>query len=226
MIAPLTPYAIRGVIWYQGESNANSDIHAYNYRRLFGAMIEDWRNRWGEGDFPFYFVQLANYQTNGRWPVLRESQAETLRLANTAMAVIIDIGESKDIHPKNKQDVGLRLALAARALTYHQPVEYAGPTFDRAIPEGGAMRVYLTHADGMTSRGGGEIKGFEVAGADGKYTGAMAKVEGNTLVVSCPQVMEPVAVRYAWADDPVSNLVNQAGLPAGPFRSDQPHYNQ
>jgi sialate O-acetylesterase len=226
MIAPLTPYAIRGVIWYQGESNANSDIHAYNYRRLFGAMIEDWRNRWGEGDFPFYFVQLANYQTNGRWPVLRESQAETLRLANTAMAVIIDIGESKDIHPKNKQDVGLRLALAARALTYHQPVEYAGPTFDRAIPEGGAMRVYLTHADGMTSRGGGEIKGFEVAGAGGKYSGAMAKVEGNTLVVSCPQVMEPVAVRYAWADDPVSNLVNQAGLPAGPFRSDQPHYNQ
>jgi len=226
MIAPLTPYAIRGVIWYQGESNANSDIHAYNYRRLFGAMIQDWRNQWGEGDFPFYFVQLANYQTNGRWPVLRESQAETLRLANTAMAVILDIGESKDIHPKNKQDVGLRLALAARALTYHQPVEYAGPTFHMAVPENGAMRVYMTHADGMAARGGGEIKGFEIAGADGRYVGAMAKVEGNTLLVSCPQVMEPVAVRYAWADDPVSNLVNQAGLPAGSFRSDQPHYNQ
>jgi sialate O-acetylesterase len=224
MIAPLTPYAIRGVIWYQGESNANSDIHAYNYRRLFGAMIEDWRNRWGEGDFPFYFVQLANYQTNGRWPVLRESQTETLRLANTAMAVITDIGESKDIHPKNKQDVGLRLALAARALTYHQPVEYSGPMFRTAVQEGGAMRVYMTHADGMTTRGGGDIRGFEIAGADGKYVGAIAKMEGSSVVVSCPQVPEPVSVRYAWADDPVSNLVNQAGLPAGPFRSDQPHY--
>ena len=225
MIAPLTPYAIRGVIWYQGESNANSDIHAYNYRRLFGAMIEDWRNRWSEGDFPFYFVQLANYQTNGRWPVLRESQTETLRLANTGMAVITDIGESKDIHPKNKQDVGLRLALAARALTYHQPVEYAGPTFRIAVPEGSAMRVYMTHTDGMAARGGGEIKGFEIAGADGKYVPAMAKAEGNTLLVSCPDVSDPVAVRYAWADDPVANLVNQAGLPAGPFRSDQPHYS-
>lgn len=221
MIAPLTPYTIRGVIWYQGESNANSDTHAYNYRRLFGAMIEDWRNRWGEVDMPFYFVQLANYQTNGRWPVLRESQTETLRLANTAMAVILDIGESKDIHPKNKQDVGLRLALAARALTYHQPVEYAGPTFRMAVPENGAMRVYMTHAGGMTARGGGEIKGFEIAGADGNYTGAIAKVEGDTIVVSCPQVTDPVTVRYAWADDPACNLVNQAGLPAGPFRSDR-----
>jgi sialate O-acetylesterase len=224
MIAPLTPYAIRGVIWYQGESNANSDIHAYNYRRLFGAMIEDWRNRWGEGDFPFYFVQLANYQTNGRWSVLRESQTETLRLANTAMAVIIDIGESKDIHPKNKQDVGLRLALAARALTYHQPVEYAGPTFRMATPEGSAVRVYMSHTVGMAARGGGEIKGFEVAGADGKYVAAQAKVDGDTLMVWNASVAEPVAVRYAWADDPVCNLVNQTGLPAGPFRSDQPHY--
>ena len=135
MIAPLVPYAIRGVIWYQGESNA-SEAHAYKYRRLFGAMIEDWRNRWGEGDFPFLFVQLANYKANPWWPVLRESQTETLRLANTGMAVIIDIGESKDIHPKNKQDVGLRLALAARALTYHQPIEYSGPMFQSAAPEG------------------------------------------------------------------------------------------
>ena len=226
MIAPLTPYGIRGAIWYQGESNANSDIHAFHYRHLFGAMIEDWRNRWGEGDFPFYFVQLANYQTNGRWPVLRESQTETLRLANTAMAVITDIGESKDIHPKNKQDVGLRLALAARALIYHQPVEYSGPMFVTAAQEGSAMRVYFTHADGMQARGGGPIVGFEVSGADGKYIEAQAKVEGSTLVVSSAQVAEPLAVRYAWADDPAANLVNQAGLPAGPFRSDQPHYNQ
>lgn len=226
MIAPLTQYAIRGVIWYQGESNANSDIHAYGYKRLFGAMIEDWRNRWGEGDFPFYFVQLANYQTNGRWPVLRESQTETLRLANTAMAVIIDIGESKDIHPKNKQDVGLRLSLAARALTYHEPIEYSGPMFQTAAQEGGKIRVYFTHADGLQARGGGPIKGFEVAAADGKYVEAEAWADGNTMVVSNGQVAEPVAVRYAWADDPVANLVNQVGLPTSPFRSDQPHYNQ
>jgi sialate O-acetylesterase len=225
MIAPLTPYGIRGVIWYQGEANANEN-HAWRYRRLFGAMIQDWRNRWGEGDFPFYFVQLANFKSNQFWPVLRESQNETLRLANTGMAVIIDIGESKDIHPKNKQDVGLRLALAARALTYRQPVEYSGPMFHMAAAEGSAMRVYLTHADGMQARGGGAITGFEVAGADGKYAEAQVKVDGATLLVSSAQVAEPVAVRYAWADDPVCNLVNQAGLPASPFRSDQPHYNQ
>ncbi len=223
MIAPLVPYAIRGAIWYQGESNA-SEREAYKYRRLFGAMIEDWRNRWGEGDFPFLFVQLANYKSNVYWPVLRESQTETLRLANTGMAVIVDIGESRDIHPKNKQDVGLRLALAARALTYNQPVEYSGPMFQTAVPEDSAMRVYLTHSDGMQARGGGAIAGFEIAGADGKYAPGDVKVDGNTLVVSSAQVANPVAVRYAWADDPVCNLVNQVGLPASPFRSDQPHY--
>jgi sialate O-acetylesterase len=225
MIAPLAPYGIRGVIWYQGESNA-SEAHAYKYRRLFGAMIEDWRNRWGEGDFPFLFVQLANFKANPWWPVLRESQTETLRLANTGMAVILDIGESKDIHPKNKQDVGLRLALAARALTYHQPIEYSGPMFQSATPEGAAMRVYFTHADGLQPAGGGAAKGFEIAGADGKFVEAEARVEGATVVVSSAQVSAPSAVRYAWADDPVCNLVNQVGLPAGPFRSDQPRYGQ
>jgi sialate O-acetylesterase len=223
MIAPLVPYGIRGAIWYQGESNA-SEREAYKYRRLFGAMIQDWRNRWGQGDFPFLFVQLANYKSNAYWPVLRESQTETLRLANTAMAVIIDIGESRDIHPKNKQDVGLRLALAARALTYKQPLEYSGPMFHMATPENGAMRVYLTHSDGMQARGGGSITGFEIAGSDGSYVPADVKVDGNTLLVTSAQVASPAAVRYAWADDPVCNLVNQVGLPASPFRSDQPHY--
>ena len=223
MIAPLVPYGIRGAIWYQGESNA-SEREAYKYRRLFGAMIQDWRNRWGQGDFPFLFVQLANFKSNAYWPVLRESQTETLRLANTAMAVIIDIGESRDIHPKNKQDVGLRLALAARALTYKQPIEYSGPMFHMATPENGAMRVYLTHSDGMQARGGGSITGFEIAGADGAYVPADVKVDGNTLLVTSAQVASPAAVRYAWADDPVCNLVNQVGLPASPFRSDQPHY--
>ncbi len=222
MIAPLTPYAIRGVIWYQGESNA-SEAHAFRYRRLFGGMIEDWRDHWGEGDFPFLFVQLANFQTNGWWPVLRESQTETLRLANTGMAVAIDVGEPKDIHPKNKQDVGLRLALAARAIAYHEPVEYSGPLFETAAVESGAMRVYFTHADGMHAAGtaGAPIAGFEVAGADGKFVAAQARVEGDTVVASNPQVDAPVAVRYGWADDPGCNLVNQMGLPASPFRSSQ-----
>ena len=220
MIAPLTPYAIRGVIWYQGESNA-SEAHAFRYRRLFGGMIEDWRDHWGEGDFPFLFVQLANFQTNGWWPLLRESQSETLRLANTGMAVAIDVGESKDIHPKNKQDVGLRLALAARAIAYHQPVEYSGPMFETAAAESGGMRAYFTHADGMHAAGsaGAPIAGFEVAGADGRFVSAQARVDGDTVVASSSQVAAPVAVRYGWADDPGCNLVNQMGLPASPFRS-------
>jgi len=138
--------------------------------------------------------------------------------------VTIDVGESKDIHPKNKQDVGLRLALAARAMTYKQPVEYSGPLFTSANAEGAAMRVYLSHADGMQARGGGAITGFEIAGADGKYVPAEVKVDGNTLLVTSAEVATPAAVRYAWADDPVCNLVNQVGLPASPFRSDQPYY--
>jgi sialate O-acetylesterase len=225
MIAPLAGYGMRGAIWYQGESNAN-EAHAWLYRRLFPAMIQDWRNRWGVGDFPFYFVQLANYKSNAWWPVLRESQTDTLRLANTAMAVTIDVGLSTNIHPTNKQDVGLRLALAARALTYREPIEYSGPVFQAAAPEGAAMRVYFSHADQLQARGGGAAAGFEVAGADGKYVEAQARIEGPTVVVSSPQVETPVAVRYAWADDPVCNLINGSALPAGPFRSDQPHYNR
>ena len=223
MIAPLVPYAIRGAIWYQGESNAN-EAGAYRYRRLFGAMIQDWRNRWGEGDFPFLFVQLANFKSNPYWPVLRESQTETLRLANTGMAVIHDIGNPKDVHPTNKQDVGLRLGLVARAIVYKQPVEYSGPMFQVATPENGAMRVYFSHSDGMRAQSGAAITGFEIAGADGKYVAADVKVDRDTLVVSSAAVASPVAVRYAWADDPVCNLVNQVGLPASSFRSDQPHY--
>jgi len=224
MIAPLTPYGIRGVIWYQGESNA-SEAHAYRYRRLFGAMIQDWRNRWGQGDFPFLFVQLANYQSNQWWPVLRESQTETLRLRNTGMALAIDIGESKDIHPKNKQDVGKRLALSALHVAYQRPVEFSGPLFSQATPEGSQIRVWFTHADEMQPKGGGPLTGFTIAGADGNFVPADARIEGNTVVVSSSQVSVPTAVRYAWADDPKCNLVNQAGLPAVPFRSDQPYYS-
>jgi sialate O-acetylesterase len=220
MIAPLTPYAIRGVIWYQGEANA-SEAHAFRYRRLFADMIEDWRDRWGEGDFPFLFVQLANFKANPWWPVLRESQTETLRLGNTGMALAIDIGESNDIHPKNKQDVGRRLALAAMHVAYGGTAEYSGPVFRQAVPEGGGMRVYLTHADGLQAKGGGAVSGFTVAGSDGKFVPAEVKIEGSTVVAWSAQVAAPTAVRYAWADDPVCNLVNQAGLPAVPFRSDR-----
>ncbi len=225
MIAPLVPYGIRGVIWYQGEANA-SEAHAYKYRRLFASMIEDWRARWGEGDFPFLFVQLANFKSNTWWPVLRESQTETLGLTNTGMAVTIDIGESTDIHPKNKQDVGKRLALAALHVAYHEPGEWSGPMYRQTTTEDNGLRVYFTHADGMQARGGGALTGFTIAGTDGKFVAADAKVEGDTIVVSSADVASPVAVRYAWADDPTCNLVNLAGLPASPFRSDEPHYGQ
>jgi sialate O-acetylesterase len=221
MIAPLTPFAIRGVIWYQGESNA-SEAHAWRYRRLFGAMIEDWRNHWGEGDFPFLFVQLANYKSNEWWPVLRESQTATLGLRNTGMAVAIDVGESRDIHPKNKQDVGLRLALAARHIAYQQPIEYSGPLYRQATSEGSQLRVWFTHAEALQAKGGGPLTGFTIAGADGTFVAADARLDGSTVVVSNSQVANPVAVRYAWADDPMCNLINQAGLPASPFRSDEP----
>jgi sialate O-acetylesterase len=225
MIAPLTPFAIRGVIWYQGESNAN-EAHAWRYRRLFRAMIENWRHDWGEGDFPFLFVQLANFKANPWWPVLRESQTDALQLRNTAMAVAIDVGESTDIHPKNKQDVGRRLALAARHIAYKEPIEYSGPLFRQAVPEGDHMRVWFSHAVGLQAKGGGNPTGFTVAGPDENFVPAEARVEGATVLVSSSQVSKPVAVRYAWADDPVCNLVNQEGFPASPFRSDQPHYGR
>jgi sialate O-acetylesterase len=225
MIAPLTPYAIRGAIWYQGESNATEE-HAYRYRRLFADMIEDWRDRWGEGDFPFLFVQLANYEASNYWPVLRESQTESLRLANTGMAVAIDVGESKDIHPTNKQTVGLRLALAALHLAYGKDGEYSGPLYRTATAEADSLRVWFSHAGGLATRGGEAPTGFAVAGKDGAFLPADARIEGETVVVSNPQLKTPVAVRYAWASNPACNLVNGAGLPASPFRSDEPHNGQ
>jgi sialate O-acetylesterase len=223
MIAPLTPFAVRGVIWYQGESNAN-ESHAYKYRTLFRTMIEDWRARWGEGDFPFLFVQLANFRTNGWWPVLRESQTATLSLRNTGMAVAIDIGESNDIHPKNKQDVGKRLAMTALHIAYGEPGEWSGPMYRQISAESNALRVWFTHAEDLQARGGGAPAGFAVAGDNGIFVPAEAKIEGDTVLVSSPQVASPVAVRYAWADDPVCNLINRAGLPASPFRSDEPYF--
>jgi len=220
MIAPITPYAIRGALWYQGESNANPK-HAFQYRYLFRSMIEDWRRQWAEGDFPFLFVQLANFQSNGTWPVLRESQTDALGLRNTGMAVIDDIGESKDIHPRNKQDVGKRLALAAQAIAYGEKLEYSGPMFHQMTREAGSLRLYFDHTGtGLQSRGGEKLVGFEIAGQDGNYVQADARIDGKTVVVSCEQVPDPAKVRYGWADDPKVSLENREGLQASPFRAD------
>jgi sialate O-acetylesterase len=223
MIAPLTGYAMRGVIWYQGENNARKD-HAYIYRRLFQTLIEDWRRAWGEGAFPFLFVQLANFETGpqSEWPILRESQVKALGLVNTGMAVTIDIGASHDIHPTNKQDVGHRLALAARAIAYKENLVYSGPLFRQLTLEGHQARAWFDHAgSGLAVRGDGSLAGFTVAGADHQFVPAEAHIDGATVLVSSPDIKDPVAVRYAWAGDPVCNLINQEGLPASPFRSDE-----
>ncbi len=224
MLAPLIPYTIRGAIWYQGESNAG---RAYQYRSLFPTMIQDWRNQWDLGDFPFYFVQLANFMAPQRhpveadtWPELREAQTMALRLPNTGQAVIIDIGEADDIHPRNKQDVGKRLALAALNRTYGQDVVYSGPAYREMTKEAGALRLHFDHIGGGLVARNGVLKGFAIAGADSQFVWAEARIDGATVVVSSPDVADPVAARYAWANNPVIGLFNKEGLPASPFRTD------
>lgn len=219
-IAPLTPFPIKGVIWYQGENNANTNLNGVSiYARAFQGMIRDWRRAWGEGDFPFLFVQLANYKSNSSWPDLREAQRQTLSLANTGMAVIIDIGNPDNIHPTNKQDVGLRLALAARAIAYGEKIEYSGPTFVHAAREGATLRAWFDHTTGGLKAKSGALKGFEIAAADRKFVAADARIEGASIVVSSSAVAAPVYMRYAWADNPDCNLYNGEGLPASPFKS-------
>jgi len=194
MIAPVTPYAIRGAIWYQGESNA-SPTHAYAYRRLFSTMIEDWRHAWGQGPFPFYLRATRHFKTNGWWPLLRESQTETLDLRNTAMAVTIDIGNPTDIHPTNKQDVGHRLALAALANVYGDKIVSSGPVFRQMTVEGEQARVWFhSVGDGLAVRGGGTLTGFEVAGSDGAFSPAEAKIDGPTILVWNSAVKQPAMV--------------------------------
>jgi sialate O-acetylesterase len=221
MIAPLIPYATRGAIWYQGESNAD---RAYQYRKLFPAMIRDWRRAWGEGDFPFLFVQLANYIQNyapkTSWAELREAQTMTLSLPKTGMAVTADIGDPNDIHPKNKQEVGRRLALAAEAIVYGKDVVYSGPVYDSMKVEGNKIRLSFRHVDGGLKGKPHPLTSFEIAGADRKFVAAQAKIEGKTVVVRSAKVAQPVAVRYAWADNPECSLYNKSGLPAVPFRTD------
>ena len=224
MIAPLLPYAIRGTIWYQGENNASRG-QGYLYRRLFRAMIEDWRREWGIGAFPFLFVQLANYgrvPEDSTWPELREAQAMALGLANTGMAVTIDVGNPTDIHPRNKQDVGLRLALAARAIAYGEhDLEYSGPLFRQATREASGLTLWFDHVGGGLQARGGPLEGFQVAGRDGKFVSAQASISGNTVLVSSAAVKHPVRARYAWAADAKGNLFNDAGLPASPFQTNE-----
>jgi sialate O-acetylesterase len=222
MIAPLVPFAIRGVIWYQGESNAG---RAYQYRTLFPVMIRDWRSAWGS-DFPFYFVQLANWHANkaepdeSDWAELREAQMMTLREPQTGMAVTIDIGDENDIHPRNKLDVGRRLAAWALAGPYNQKVIPSGPLFDRYTVKGNEVRIRFKHAEGLKTSDGGPVKGFAITGEDRRFVWADARIEGDTVIVSSPKISKPVAVRYGWADNPIANLYNKAGLPASPFRTD------
>ncbi len=220
MIAPLTPYRIKGVIWYQGESNADAP---YQYRDVFAQLIRSWRQSWGEGDFPFLFVQLAGFKPGGEpdsWAVLRESQAKVLELPKTGMAVAVDIGDPERIHPLNKQEVGRRLALAAEAVAYGRKVDYQGPTFKSLQALNGTLRLSFSHVDGGLVARGGAPAGFEIAGEDQKFVPAEARIEGDEVVLASPLVPAPVAARYAWADYPQCNLYNRAGLPAPPFRTD------
>lgn len=221
MVAPATRFAIRGVIWYQGESNTALSRAPY-YSRLFRTMIEDWRRAWGLGDLPFLFVQLAGYDADSEsnWPELREAQRHALSQTNTAMAVAIDLGERDNIHPKNKREIGRRLSLAARALVYGEPIEWSGPLFRRVTPESAALRIWFDHAAGLTSRGG-DPRGFEVAGEDRRWFPASARIDGATVIVASPQVPAPRYVRYAWENFPGVNLYNAENLPAAPFRSEQ-----
>jgi sialate O-acetylesterase len=215
MIAPLQPYAIRGAIWYQGEANVGREKQ---YRSLFPAMIADWRQAWSQGEFPFLFVQIAPY--SGMTPEIREAQLLTATsVKNTAMVVTLDCGDADDIHPANKQSVGARLALAARALAYGEKIEHSGPVFDSITTRGTTAVLRFTHAAGLVAKDG-ELKGFTIAGADKNFRAAKAGIRGDTVVVSAEGLTGPVAVRYAWENVPEGNLYNRAGLPASPFRTD------
>lgn len=224
MIKPLQPYAIKGAIWYQGESNAS---RAYEYRTLFPAMIQSWRDDWKQGDFPFLFVQLAPFMRKVKqpeesaWAELREAQLLTARkVKNTAMAVITDVGDANDIHPGKKEPVGARLALAARALAYGEKLVYSGPEYDsHEVKDGKVILKFKNVGQGLAARGG-ELTGFTIAGADKRFVNAKAVIDGETVVVSAEGVSEPAAVRYGWCNCPEVNLWNKDGLPASPFRTD------
>ncbi len=241
MINPLIPYAIRGATWYQGERNSKSIEDGILYSTQLNTLIGDWRSRWEQGDFPFLTVQLPNYkakvdepvQTTG-WVMVRDSELKTLRLKNTGIAITTDVGEAKDIHPKDKQTVGKRLALWALGTTYDKDIVYSGPIMsffqyrtgvtddDGKLLRPGRVMVKFLHADGLKGSGGQDLRGFAVADEDKKFYPADARLdkESGMIVLSSKHVQTPVASRYNWADNPSGNLVNGAGLPAAPFRTD------
>jgi len=224
MIAPLVPYALRGAIWYQGEANAGG---AKLYGLQLRTLIANWRADW-KCEFPFLFVQLPNFmapqqkpsETSG-WPLIREQFFQTLAVPDTGMAVTIDVGEANDIHPRNKQAVGKRLAQWALAKVYDKDVVACGPLYKGMRKDGGKIVVEFDYADGLAARDGGKLRGFAIAGEDQKFVWADATIEGNQVIVSSPEVTAPAAVRYAWANNPDCNLVNKAGLAASPFRTDE-----
>ncbi|MBI3839686.1 MAG: sialate O-acetylesterase [Planctomycetia bacterium] len=224
MIAPLAPYAIAGVIWYQGESNAP---RAYQYRKLLPAMIKNWRDTFAQGDFPFLIVQIAPYEaivpepSDSIWAEVRDAQLYVSQtVPKTALAVITDVGDEKDIHPQRKEPVGARLALAAQAIAYGEKVEYSGPLYDNMTVSGDKAVLRFKHVGSGLVAKGGPLTGFTIAGEDQKFHTANATIEGDTIVVSSDKVAKPVAVRYGWAAYPVVNLWNKEDLPASPFRTD------
>ena len=222
MINPVIPYAIRGALWYQGESIVGGAEGRALYPRVQAALINDWRKLWNQGEFPFYIVQLAALKANSNSPEVRAAQATVLALPNTGMAVTIDIGDPKDVHPHNKQDVGDRLARIALANVYKRKLEFLGPAYKAMKIEGQAIRLSFTHLGGGLLAKGGPLKTFTIAGADGKFVPAEAKIAGKTVVVSSAEVPSPAAVRYAWESFPEGcNLYNTDGLPAAPFRTDK-----
>ncbi|NDC64693.1 MAG: hypothetical protein EBZ59_12070, partial [Planctomycetia bacterium] len=219
-IAPLIPFAIRGAVWYQGEGNGKPDIGMF-YRHQLPLLVTEWRSRWGD-EFPFAWVQLPNFARGSEgWMLVREAMLESLRLPKTGMAIAIDIGEAREIHPKNKQDVGRRLAAWALADVYGRPV----PARSGPLPAGSDVRgteivCRFTEAEGLRDRDGGELEGFLIAGPDRRWKPAKARIDGTSVAVSAADVTSPTAVRYGWAANPKCDLVNAAGLPASPFRTD------
>ncbi|HUO57352.1 MAG TPA: sialate O-acetylesterase [bacterium] len=222
-VNPLVPYGMKGVIWYQGETNEGN---APEYKDLLPALIRGWRAAWGQGDFPFIYAQLPNFKevklepSESAWAEIREGQRLALAEPNTGMATLIDVGEANDIHPKDKKDVGDRLALAALHVAYNEPGPFSGPLFDSMTVDGKKATLKFKYAEGgLVSKGGKKLRGFAVAGEDGKYQWAKAKIVGSTVEVWADEVAAPKSVRYAWADNPVCNLFGKNGLPASPFQA-------
>jgi sialate O-acetylesterase len=223
MVAPFTPYAIKGFLWYQGETDAAED-RAGLYAKLLPTLIADWRSQWGMGNLPFLFVQISSFEAKppADWGLVRDSQRRTLAIANTGMAVSLDVGQRDNVHPPDKQTVGARLALAGRALAYGEAdLEYRGPLYRQVSRQGTDLEVWFDHAQGLNGKGG-EVKGFEVAGPDGHFVAATAKVEGTMVLISSPEIKEPKQVRYAWQNFTDANLYNGASLPASTFLANIP----